>query len=106
MVPRTRCKRLSTVQAVDTGPEAQELLKQLEHNSPHTSLIEFTRLHPHFKTQSGYASVLSTQSHAVGGSMVHTLLVQHTEADTHLTAQLVSILNNRSNVGARSNSRC
>lgn len=74
-----------------TGPEAQELLKQLKRNSPHASLIEFTRLHPHFSTQSGYASVLSTQSHAVDGSMVNTLLVQHIEPDTLLTAQQVSV---------------
>ena len=89
-----------------SGPEAQELLKQLKHNSPHTSLIEFTRLHPHFTTQSGYASVLSTQSHAVGQSVVNTLLVQHTEADTHLTAQQVSTLHNIIDVGAQSNSCC
>lgn len=73
-----------------TGPEAQELLKQLKDASPDASLTEFTRLHPHFSTHSGYASVLSTQSHAVGGIMVNTLLVQHTEPDTHLDAQQVS----------------
>lgn len=89
-----------------TGPDAQELLKQLKHNSPHTSLIEFTRLHPHFTTQSGFASVLSTQSHAVGQSLVNTLLVQHTEADTHLTAQQVSTLQKMFDVLAQSNSGC
>lgn len=73
-----------------TGPEAQHLLQQATHHPSHTSLVEFTRLHPQFTTPSGYASVLSTHSHAVGGSMVNTLLVKHTEPAAHLDVQQVS----------------
>ncbi|KAL3158161.1 hypothetical protein ABBQ32_011753 [Trebouxia sp. C0010 RCD-2024] len=75
---------------IDPGPEAQHLLQQATHHPSHTSLVEFTRLHPQFTTPSGYASVLSTHSHAVGGSMVNTLLVKHTEPAAHLDVQQIA----------------
>ena len=83
------CKACKLVHSC-TGPEAQEILQQVTDDPSHTSLIQFTRTNPHFKTRTGYASVLSTQSHAVGGSMVNTLLVQHTEPEAHLDAQQVT----------------
>ena len=76
---------------VSTGPEAQQLMQQLQldKDSSHISLSDFCRAHPHFSLGSGYASVLSTHSHAMGSSTVSTLLVQHTGPEVHLTAQKV-----------------
>ena len=54
------------------------------------SLGDYCRLHPCFSTQCGYASVLSTHSHAFPETRVDTLVVQHAEPDTFLTAQTVS----------------
>ena len=54
------------------------------------SLGDYCRLNPHFSTQCGYASVLSTHSHVFPESRVDTLLVQHAEPDSFLTAQTVS----------------
>ncbi len=56
-----------------------------------TSLADIFRHAQHVHSSAGRHSVLSIQSHAVGGSMVTTVLVQHTEPAAHLTAQTVSI---------------
>ena len=74
------------------GPESQALIKELGHDPDNTPLADICRHTQHLQTPSGYLTMLSMQSHAVGGSMVTTVLVQYTEPAAHLTAQTVSSL--------------
>ena len=78
--------------SVSSGPEAEELLKDMGKEPCQSSLTDLCRHNHHFRTSSGYFSMLSMQSHAVSSSLVTTLLVQHTEPAAYLTAQVVSNL--------------
>ncbi len=73
------------------GPEAQAFIRELGQDPAHISLAHIFRHAQHVHSPAGQHSVLSIQSHAVGGSMVTTVVVQHTEPAAHLTAQTVSI---------------
>jgi len=73
------------------GPETQAFVRELGQDPAQTSLADIFRHAQHIHSPVGWHSVLSIQSHAMGGSMVTTVLVQHTEPTAHLTAQTVSI---------------
>ena len=77
--------------AFSEGPEAQGFIRELGQDPAQTSLADLFRHSQHIYSSAGQHSVLSIQSHAVGGSMVTTVVVQHTEPAAHLTAQTVSI---------------
>ena len=85
-----RCYHLRTLWPA--GPDSQALIKDLGHDPDHTTLADICRHTQHLQTPSGYLTMLSMQSHAVGGTMVTTVLVQHTEPAAHMTAQTVSKL--------------
>ena len=71
------------------GPESQALIKDLGHDPALTTLADMFRRTQCLQTSSGYLTMLSMQSHAVGGSVVTTVLVQYTEPAAHLTAETV-----------------
>ena len=72
------------------GPEAQAFIRELGQDPAQSSLADIFRHAQHVHSPAGRHSVLSIQSHAVGSSMVTTVVVQHTEPAAHLTAQTVS----------------
>ncbi|KAL0020138.1 hypothetical protein WJX77_006173 [Trebouxia sp. C0004] len=76
---------------IDPGPEAQAFVRELGQDPAQTSLADIFRHAQNVHSPTGQHSVLSIQSHAVAGSMVTTVLVQHTEPAAHLTAQMVAL---------------